>query len=105
MPIKTWAQTLGLASKGVAVYLWTAATGKPVPTSLTELKALEHTGTHAFPQFTTYTRATGGGSSTAPAWSPSGQLAQTGGSVVPSGYRPSSKWGPTLARDRQAGVG
>jgi hypothetical protein len=98
VPIKTWAQTLGLASKGVAVYLWTAATGKPVPTSLAELKALEHTGTHAFPQFTTYTRATGGGSST-PRW------VNPGGVEVPSGSSASSKWGATLARDRQAGVG
>ncbi|MDA8311019.1 MAG: hypothetical protein M0Z46_10495 [Actinomycetota bacterium] len=88
-PIKTWAQTLALASKGITVYLWTAANGRPVPTSLAELKALEHTGTHAYPQFTTYTTTTGGGPSTmarialpttstgTPSWTPAGQLPAT----------------------------
>ncbi len=63
-PIKTWAQTLGLASAGTQVYLWTTSQGKPVPTSLAELKALEHTGTHGFPQFTTYQLAGSSASAT-----------------------------------------
>jgi hypothetical protein len=110
-PIKTWAQTLGLASKGTQVYLWTTSMRKPVPTTLAELKAIEHTGTPTYPQFTTYTKVTGttssptrgvwhatsGGSSSSgyvqpggtvrrvPQWSPSGQLLKSGGGVSGGG--------------------
>lgn len=83
VPIKTWADTLALAAKGVAVYLWTTVNNRPVKMGLTELKALEHTATTAFPQFTTYqvaatpTSASGGsGTGGTFKWTPKGQLAK-----------------------------
>ena len=93
-PIKTWAQTLGLASTGTQVYLWTTSQGRAVPTSLATLKALEHTGTHQYPQFTTYTKATSGGSSGLPRW------VNPGGAEIPSG---TTRSGTHLVRYNQGG--
>ena len=93
-PIKTWAQTLGLASTGTQVYLWTTSQGRAVPTSLATLKALEHTGTHQYPQFTTYTKATSGGSAGLPRW------VNPGGVEIPSG---TTRSGTHLVRYNQGG--
>lgn len=90
-PIKTWAQTLALASKGITVYLWTAANGRPVPTTLAQLKALEHTGTHAYPQFTTYTTTTGGGSSS----TTTGSSGATRRIALPTSGSSVPRWTPT----------
>lgn len=58
-PIATWQKTLTLISHGVAVYLKTTVTGQAYKvSSVTELKAIENTGNHAFTQYTTYTEAT-----------------------------------------------
>jgi len=58
-PVSTWAQTLALLGKGTKIYLWTTLNGTPFEvSSATQLKAIEHTGTHAFPQYTTYSLTT-----------------------------------------------
>lgn len=56
VPIRTYADTLADLAAGTAVYLWTVATSQPyhVPDAAT-FRALEHTGTHGYPQFTSYT--------------------------------------------------
>lgn len=96
-PIKTWAQTLGLASKGTQVYLWTTSMRKPVPTTLAELKAIEHTGTPTYPQFTTYTKVTGTTSSpTRGVWYGTPHGSASGGSVQPGGtVRRVPQWSPS----------
>lgn len=63
-PIQSWQQTLRDAARGVAVFLRTTRTGQPYPVTLAQLKAIEHTGTHAFPQYVTYTTSASGGAST-----------------------------------------
>lgn len=53
-PITTWVDTLALLQKGTTVFVKTKTTGIAVPMTATRLKALEHTGTQKYPQFTTY---------------------------------------------------
>ncbi|MHB1488244.1 MAG: hypothetical protein ACYCZM_11930 [Acidimicrobiales bacterium] len=57
-PITTYDQSLSLAATPTTVYLWTQAQGIPsLPQTVASLKAWEHTGTHAYPQFVTYRRS------------------------------------------------
>ena len=55
-PIPTWTETIQLLDRGVAVYLRTLTTGHAVQRTATELKELNHDGTHAWPQYVTYTK-------------------------------------------------
>lgn len=58
-PIKSLQQTLTMMAHGVSVFLKTNVSGRAYKVnSVTELKAIEHTGTHSFTQYTTYTQAT-----------------------------------------------
>ncbi len=58
-PISTWKQTLAEAAKGIQVFLRTTQTGQAYPVTLAQLKQIEHTGTHKFPQYVVYTQTTG----------------------------------------------
>lgn len=56
-PISTYGLTLTDFAKGVPVFVQTTASGKAVAiSSAAQYKALEHTGTHKFPQFVSYTK-------------------------------------------------
>jgi hypothetical protein len=77
--ISTWAQTLSLAAKGEAVYLWTTTTGKPYRVTLAQLKQIEHTGTHKYAQFRTFLGTTSRGSKKTYTTSSGGPSSGTGG--------------------------
>lgn len=56
-PIPTYAESLALAATPTTVYLWTRVNGIPsLQQTPASLAAWEHTGTHRYPQFTTYRR-------------------------------------------------
>lgn len=99
-PISTWKHTLALLAEGVPVFLRTTQTGQAYPVTAAQLKQIEHTGNHAFPQYVTYTETTAAKTSAVTAGSTPSQTVSTTTKYRPTGsaFTQTSRYTPAVKR-------